>query len=134
MKVSRNLFSVTLASLLLAATAFASPASKGTLKIFEPVTVQGKQLAPGKYTVEWNGEGPNVQLNIADGKNSVTAIPAHLVPVSTKNRTSGYTSEKQQDGQIALTNVFFEGKAFELQIGHQSASQGTQPAASGSNQ
>jgi len=51
MKVSRNLFSITLASLLLAATAFASP-SKGTLKLFEPVTVQGKQLAPGKYTVE----------------------------------------------------------------------------------
>jgi len=61
MKVSRNLFSITLASLLLAATAFASP-SKGTLKLFEPVTVQGKQLAPGKYTVEWNGEGPNVSV------------------------------------------------------------------------
>jgi len=47
MKLSRNLFSITLASLLLAATAFASP-SKGTLKLFEPVTVQGKQLAPGE--------------------------------------------------------------------------------------
>jgi hypothetical protein len=132
MKLSRNLFSITLASLLLAAAAFASP-SKGTLKLFEPVTVQGKQLAPGKYTVEWNGEGPNVQLNIADGKNSVTAIPARIVPVNTKNRTSGYASAKQQDGRSELTNVFFEGKAFELQIG-ETASQGGQPAASGSNQ
>ena len=131
MKVSRNLFSITLASLLLAATAFASP-SKGTLKLFEPVTVQGKQLAPGKYTVEWNGEGPNVQLNIADGKNSVSAIPARIVP-GVKNRTSGYASAKQQDGRSELTNVFFEGKAFELQIG-ETASQGGQPAASGSNQ
>jgi len=133
MKVSRNLFSITLASLLLAATASAAPASKGTLKLFEPVTVQGKELAPGKYTVEWNGEGPNVQLNIADGKNAVTAIPARIVPVSTKNRTSGYASAKQQDGRSELTNVFFEGKAFELQIG-ETASQGGQPAASGSNQ
>ncbi len=133
MKVSRNLFSITLASLLLAASAFAAPASKGTLKLFEPVTVQGKELAPGKYTVEWNGEGPNVQLNIADGKNGVTAIPARIVPVSTKNRTSGYASAKQQDGRSELTNVFFEGKAFELQIG-ETASQGGQPAASGSNQ
>ena len=133
MKVSRNLFSITLASLLLAATAFAAPASKGTLKLFEPVTVQGKELAPGKYTVEWNGEGPNVQLNIADGKNAVTAIPARIVPVSAKNRTSGYASAKQQDGRSELTNVFFEGKAFELQIG-ETASQGGQPAASGSNQ
>ncbi len=133
MKVSRNLFSIALASLLLAASAFAAPASKGTLKLFEPVTVQGKELAPGKYTVEWNGEGPNVQLNIADGKNAVTAIPARIVPVSTKNRTSGYASAKQQDGRSELTNVFFEGKAFELQIG-ETASQGGQPAASGSNQ
>src|SRR6266853_4419013 len=108
MKVSRNLFSVTLTSLLLTTTAFAAPASKGTLKLFEPVTVQGKQLAPGKYTVEWNGEGPNVQLNIADGKNSVTAIPARIVPVNPKNRTSGYASAKQQDGRSELTNVFFE--------------------------
>ncbi len=133
MKVSRNLFSITLASLLLAASAFAAPASKGTLKLFEPVTVQGKELAPGKYTVEWNGEGPNVQLNIADGKNGVTAVPARIVPVSAKNRTSGYASAKQQDGRSELTNVFFEGKAFELQIG-ETASQGGQPAASGSNQ
>jgi len=131
MKLSRNLFSITLACLLLAATAFASP-SKGTLKLFEPVTVQGKQLAAGKYTVEWNGEGPNVQLNIADGKNGVTAIPARIVP-GVKNRTSGYASAKQQDGRSELTNVFFEGKAFELQIG-ETASQGGQPAASGSNQ
>jgi hypothetical protein len=133
MKLPRNLFSVTLASLLLAATTVAAPSSKGTLKLFEPVTVQGKELAPGKYTVEWNGEGPNVQLNIADGKNAVTAIPARIVPVSAKNRTSGYASAKQQDGRSELTNVFFEGKAFELQVG-ESASQGGQPAASGSNQ
>lgn len=132
MKVSKKLLGVTLASLLLTAAVFAAPASKGTLKLFEPVTVQGKQLAPGRYTVEWNGEGPNVQLNIADGKTAVTAIPARVVPVA-KNRASGYSAAKQQDGRSELTNVFFEGKAYELQIG-ESASQGGQPAASGSNQ
>jgi hypothetical protein len=132
MKVSRNLFGVTFATLLLATGAFAAPASKGTLKLFEPVTVQGKELAPGKYTVEWNGEGPNVQLNIADGKNAVTAVPARIVP-GAKNRTTGYSSEKQQEGRSELTNLFFEGKAYQLEIGD-SASQGGRPAASGSNQ
>jgi hypothetical protein len=132
MKVSRNLFGVTFATLLLATGAFAAPASRGTLKLFEPVTVQGKELAPGKYTVEWNGEGPNVQLNIADGKNAVTAVPARIVP-GAKNRTTGYSSEKQQDGRSELTNLFFEGKAYQLEIGD-SASQGGRPAASGSNQ
>jgi hypothetical protein len=134
MKASRNLFSVALASLLLGVTAFAAPAIKGTLKLYEPVSVQGKQLAPGQYTVEWNGEGPNVELNIANGNQTVAAVPAHLVPVSAKNRTSGYSSAKQQDGSSALTSVFFQGKAYELQIGEQSANAAPQPATSGSNQ
>jgi hypothetical protein len=134
MKVSRSLFGVTLASVLLASSVFAATANKGTLKLFVPVTVQGKQLAPGQYTVEWNGEGPNVQLNIADGKNTVTAIPARIVPVNAKNQSSGYSSEKQPDGQETLKNVFFAGKTYELQIGEQSASQGGKPAASGNNQ
>ena len=134
MKLSRNLFSVALASLLLGASAFAAPTTKGTLKLFEPVTVQGKQLAPGQYTVEWNGEGPNVQLSIASGKNAVTSVSARVVPVSPKNATSGYSSTKQQDGSSTLTNVFFQGKTFELQIADQSASQDPAPTASGSNQ
>lgn len=133
MKVSRNLFSVTLGSLLLAGSVFAAPASKGTLKLYETVTVQGKQLAPGQYTVEWTGEGPNVQLNIANGKNAVTT-PARVVPVSVKNQSSGYSSDKQQDGGETLSSVFFQGRTFEFQIGEQSASQGAQPATSGSNQ
>src|SRR6202035_3094045 len=114
MKLSRNLFSVALASLLLGASAFAAPATKGTLKLFEPVTVQGQQLAPGQYTVEWNGEGPNVELNItnSNGKQAVASIPARVVPVGAKNPASGYTSAKQGDGSTALTDVFFQGKAY----------------------
>jgi hypothetical protein len=133
MKVSRSLFSVAFASVLLASSAFAATANKGTLKLFVPVTVQGKQLAPGQYTVEWNGEGPNVQLNVADGKNVVATIPARIVPVGAKNQSSGYSSEKQPDGQETLKDVFFAGKTYQLQIGEQSASQGGQPAASSSN-
>jgi cytoskeletal protein RodZ len=133
MRLSRNLFSVALASSLLGASAFAAPTTKGTLKLFEPVTVQGKQLAPGQYTVEWNGEGPNVELSIASGKNAVVSVPAHVVP-SPKNATSGYSSTKQQDGSSTLTNVFFQGKPFELEIADQAATQGAQPSASGSNQ
>jgi hypothetical protein len=133
MKVSGKLFSLAAASLLLGVSVFAAPATKGTLKLFEPVTVQGKQLAPGQYTVEWTGEGPNVEVSIAKGNNEVTKVPARVVPVTPKNPNSGYTSAKQQDGQTTLTNVFFQGKAYQLQIAEQSAAQGAQPAASGSN-
>jgi hypothetical protein len=133
MKVSRNLFSLAIASLLLGATAFAAP-TKGTLKLFESVSVQGKQLAPGQYTVEWNGEGPNVELSITNGKQAVASIPARVVPVGAKNTASGYSSAKQQDGSTALTSVFFQGKAYELHVGQESATTAPQPGTSGSNQ
>jgi len=133
MKVSRNLFSLAVASLLLGATAFAAP-TKGTLKLFEPVSVQGKQLAPGQYTVEWNGEGPNVELSITNGKQAVASIPARVVPVGAKNTASGYSSAKQDDGSTALTSVFFQGKAYELHVGQESATTAPQPGTSGSNQ
>ena|ERR1700719_462405 len=134
MKVSRNLFSLAVASLLLGASALAAPATKGTLKLFEPVSVQGKQLAPGQYTVEWNGEGPNVELSITNGKQAVASIPARVVPVGAKNSASGYSSAKQDDGSTALTSVFFQGKAYELHVGQESATTAPQPGTSGSNQ
>jgi hypothetical protein len=134
MKVSRNLFTGTLAWLLLAVGTFAAPATKGTLKLFEPVSVQGKQLDAGQYTVEWKGEGPNVELSIANGKQTVASVPARVVPVSTKNRDSGYSATKQQDGSSTLSNVFFQGKAYELQIAAQPTTAAPQAGTSGSNQ
>jgi hypothetical protein len=135
MKPSRNVFSVPLASLLFAAGVFAAPASKGTLKLYEPVNLQGKQLTAGQYTVEVSGQGPNVELSIvSNGKQAVTSVPARLVPVNAKNRTSGYSSTKQQDGSSALTTVFFQGKDYELQIGEQASTTAPPPATSGSNQ
>jgi hypothetical protein len=135
MKASRSFFGVALASLLLGASAFAAPTTKGTLKLYEPVSVQGKQLTPGQYTVEVNGEGPNVELSIVgNGKQGVTSVPARLVQVNAKNKTSGYSSAKQQDGSSTLTTVFFQGKPFELQIGEQAATAAPQPATGGSNQ
>lgn len=59
-------------------------------------------------------------LSIANGKQRVASVPARLVTVNAKNRTSGYSSAKRQDGST-LTSVFFQGKAYELQIGDQSA-------------
>lgn len=134
MKSSRSFFSVALASLLLGASAFAAT-TKGTLKLYERVSVQGKELTPGQYTVEVNGEGANVELSIVgNGKQGVTAVPARLVQVNAKNKTSGYSSAKQQDGSSALRTVFFQGKPYELQIGEQASAAAPQPATSGSNQ
>jgi hypothetical protein len=133
MRLSRNVLGLGAASLLLAAGAIAANPSKGSLHLFETVTVQGKQLAPGDYKVEWNGEGPNVQLSIEQGKQTVVSVPAQVTPVNEKNPSDGYASKKE-GGENVLSEVFFHGKNYELAIGNQAAAAPTQPAATGSNQ
>jgi len=122
------------ASLLLAASAFAAGTGKGTLHLYDSVDVQGKQLPPGDYKVEWNGEGPNVELNITEGKKTVASVPAQLVTVAEKNATDGYASKKSDDGKSALTEIFFGGKNYELRLGDQASAEPSHPATSGSNQ
>ena len=128
MTLSRNVFSLGAASLLLAASALAAGGSKGTLHLYEIVTVQGKQLAPGDYKVEWNGQGPDVQLSIEQGKQTVVSVPARMTPVSEKNASDGYAA-KQEGSENVLSEIFFHGKSYELEIGDQSS----QPATNGSN-
>lgn len=47
MKSSRKVVGVVGASLLLAISAIAGTENKGTLRLFDNVSVQGKQLSPG---------------------------------------------------------------------------------------
>jgi hypothetical protein len=122
MKASRNLVALAGGSLLLAASAFAAAANKGTLHLYENVEVQGKQLTPGDYKLEWNGEGPTVQLNITSGKRTVATVPAQLISSSEKAQTDGYSEKKADDGQNALTEIFFGGKNYELRLGDQTSS------------
>jgi hypothetical protein len=64
-------------ALLLATSGFA--ANKGSLQVDNPVTINGKPLAAGEYTVKWDGAGPNVELNIMKGKNVVATVPARML-------------------------------------------------------
>ena len=115
MKSSRNIFGLVGASLLLAVSAMAAGTNKGTLHLYDNVSVQGKQLTPGNYRVEWNGEGPEIQVNIVDGKNTVATVAARVVPVTTKNDQDGYSADNR-DGNNRLKAIFFHGKNYELQI------------------
>jgi hypothetical protein len=56
--------------LLLCASAFA--ANKGNLRLDDPVTVNGTTTTkPGDYKVQWEGNGPNVDLSLTQGKNMI---------------------------------------------------------------
>ncbi|MHB8503190.1 MAG: hypothetical protein ACYDCG_19190 [Candidatus Acidiferrales bacterium] len=134
MKVSNVLTLLFGSSLLLSAGAFAGNTNKKPLHLTDSVTVQGKQLKPGTYTVEWNGTGPDVEVNIVKGSKTVATVSAHVVAVNTPNKQDGYTSLAGKDGAQSVTQFFFRGEKFDLELGQVSGANATPGAnTSGTN-
>jgi hypothetical protein len=120
-------------SLLLSASAFAGNGNKKSLHIDTAVTVEGKQLAAGDYKVEWSGTGPDVKLNILKGKETVASVDAHIVSVPVSNQRDGYSSSAVKDGSPAVTQIFFSGEKYDLEIGQASASSASGAATTSPN-
>jgi hypothetical protein len=106
-------------ALLLATSAFA--ANKGSLQVSDPVTVSGKQLAPGEYTVKWEGNGPNVELNILQGKKVVATMPARLIDLNRSADGNSAVVRKNDDGSRTLAEIRFAGQKYALALGNESA-------------
>ena len=106
-------------ALLLATSAFA--ANQGSLQVSDPVTVGGKQLAAGEYTVKWEGTGPNVELNILRGHNVVATVPARMIELDRKPEGNSSVTTVNGDGRKALHEIRFSGKKYALAINAESA-------------
>ena len=64
--------------LVLSLNASARAKDQGTFRLIEPAKIGSTQLQPGKYTVEWTGTGPDVQVNFLQGKTTVATGTATL--------------------------------------------------------
>jgi hypothetical protein len=117
MKTSKSLF-LGLA-LLLATSAFA--ANKGSLTVQEPLTVNGTQLKPGDYKVQWDGNGPSVELSITQGKKVIAKVPAHVVSLEEPSQSDAAVVKNNGDGTKSLTEVRLSGKKFSLTVGEEAA-------------
>src|SRR5690349_4656657 len=49
------------------------------IDIASPAMVGDQQLKPGTYTIEWNGNGPNVQVEFLRNNKAVATAPARVV-------------------------------------------------------
>ena len=88
--------------------------NKGSVELFEPLTVSGHQLAPGHYKLTWGGTGPGVELMIlSQGKREAT-VRAHLIELNQAERNNATESHKNDDGSQSLTQIDFAGKKFAL--------------------
>jgi hypothetical protein len=103
------------AALLLASSAFAG--TKADLELHNPTVVNGTQLKPGDYKLEWEGAGPNVEVSVMKGKTVLAKVPARVIDLSSPSVNSAAVTIKNSDGTTALSGARFEGKKFALEIG-----------------
>lgn len=108
-------------TLLLATSVFAAN-NKGSLQTISDVTVSGKTLPAGEYSLKWEGSGSNVQLNILKGNKVVATTPARLVDLSQIPNSDAAVIKSNGDGTKSLAEVRFGGKKYALQIGEESGS------------
>ncbi|MGA9798394.1 MAG: hypothetical protein WBQ68_05260 [Terriglobales bacterium] len=106
-------------ALLLATSGFA--ANKGTLQVDSPLTVNGKSLPAGEYTVKWDGAGPNVELNILKGKNVVATVPAHMVDLNQSPNRDSVVTSVSDSGQKSISEFRFSGKKYALEVNPETA-------------
>jgi len=65
-------------TLLSTVSALARDKNQHSIEILDSVQVGGTQLKPGNYKLEWQGTGPEVQVNfVRDGK-TIATVPGTL--------------------------------------------------------
>jgi len=124
-------FITLLLALLLAGSAFAANTHKGSFQIFDPVQVNGKQLPAGEYTVTWDGDGPNVNVNITRGGKVMATAAAKVVALEQKADQDAAEVKVGSTGARDLTAIRFSGKKYQLELGGDSG-QGANKSGSGS--
>jgi hypothetical protein len=105
-------------ALLLATSAFA--ANKGSLQVSDSTSVAGKQLPAGDYTVQWEGNGPSVEVSILKGKKVVATVPARVTNLDQASEYNSAVVSKSSDGARTLSQIRFSGKKYALEIGGES--------------
>ena len=105
MKLSKLSLTLFATGLLLCSSALAGETNKLTLTVSDKLTVDGKPLNPGSYTVEWNGTGPTVQVTIRQGKQTVATLSAHLTEQPARNAANAFGSITEPDGSKSLTAI-----------------------------
>lgn len=101
-------------ALMLASSAFA--ASKANLHVNNTLNVNGTNLKPGDYKLQWEGSGPDVEVSILQGKNVVAKVPAKLVDLTAAPPSDATVTRHNNDGSSSLAGVRFEGKKFAIEV------------------
>lgn len=88
--------------------------TKKSITLGEAAQVGTVTLQPGDYKVEWQGTGPNVQVNFLQGNKTVATAPA---TVANKNTTydNAIQMKDEGNGAKAVTEIDWSHMALVFQ-------------------
>ncbi len=117
-------FMTLMTAVLLATGAYAAGAAhKGNLDVTNPIVVNGKQVPPGNYTVVWDGDGPEANLHIMQGKKEIAAAPCKVVALDRKASEDAAEVTSSAAGR-ELTALRFSGQKYQLQVSGETSQAG----------
>jgi hypothetical protein len=73
------------------------------------------------YKVTWDGDGPNVELNIMKGKDVVAKVPARVVELKSSPSDNAVVVNTNGDGSRSISEIRFAGKKYAMAIAGESA-------------
>lgn len=116
MKIPKFAVAFLSVALLFVSAAIAAEANKTTIRIDQKVTVDGKLLDSGKYTAQWSGDGPNVQVTLTKGKSTVATFAAQIKQEPSANPDDAIGTTDAPDGSKQLSSIYPGGKHISLQL------------------
>jgi hypothetical protein len=128
--ITRFKLTLTLLAVALALPVFALAAEKNSSSVQIPTKVElnGIQLNPGYYKVEWNGSGPNVQLSIVQGHKTIAQVPARIVDKSYEQQA--IVTHQNSKGDSVLDQIQLKNKQLDLSAASRGNSGGNPATAS----
>jgi len=121
MKTGKYIAIVAVLASGLSLSAIAKDKNETRISLSDSVQVGATDLKPGDYTLQWEGDGPDVQVKVLKGKNVVATVPAKLA-----QGTSGYANAittRTVGNMKTLDEVDFGGGKQSLVFGDATATQ-----------
>ena len=70
--------SIILALFLIPLPILSFAATRKSITVSDPITIGSTELKPGDYKVQWDGNGPTVQVSFIQGNKTVATAPASV--------------------------------------------------------
>jgi len=107
MKQVRYAALLSMLAVLCSVSALARDKNQHSVEIPNAVQVGGNQLEPGNYKVEWQGTGPEIQVNfVRDGK-TVATVPGTLKTNNPQVTQDEIVTNTTSASTQALTEIDF---------------------------